>query len=157
MSMMNSKTTGKRPNNSDSPFAASKRRRTVSPIKEPQEGTTRSYRPKLHDIVVRDFGLEHGVFVGWIEKCWEEDKHDPQPLWRVKYEDGDVDDFNLEELQKYVQTDTYGQHFGQFYSVAFPPIKALGVVIAPHATNTPKDSSQTTEALRPKRYAARSP
>ena len=141
MSMMNSKTTGKRPNNSDSPFAASKRRRTVSPIKEPQEGTTRSYRPKLHDIVVRDFGLEHGVFVGWIEKCWEEDKHDPQPLWRVKYEDGDVDDFNLEELQKYVQTDTYGQHFGQFYSVAFPPIKALGVVIAPHATNTPKDSS----------------
>ena len=141
MSMMNNKTTGKRPNTSDSPFAGSKRRRTISPVKEPQEVNPRPYRPKLHDIVVRDFGLEHGVFVGWIEKCWKEDKYEPQPLWRVRYEDGDVDDFSLEELQKYAQTDIYGQHFGQFYKVAFPPIKALGVVMAPHATTSPKDST----------------
>ena len=118
---------------------STKRRRTSPNINATSFQSPTTFNPIIHSIIVRDFGPPHGKFVGWIQRYFEKEK-----LWQVMYEDGDTEDLNRTELEKYLLPED-NQYFGEFYKVTFPANEALGVVIAPNSDKTARNNNNNKE------------
>ena len=98
-------------------------------------------------LIVRDFGPPHGRFVGWVDRVFDESQTATgEKIWSIVYEDGDKEDLNLEELNKYLQKD---MDLGEYYTLQFQS-GPLGMTLAPAPTNVDEELDTLSKAHVPK-------